>query len=83
MAAADNAAVRRVVSRYGFRLGARRFVAGENAGDFLTVAQSVNSQGFAVACGILGEGVASADEARAAADQYCELLRTFAARGMD
>lgn len=83
MAAADNASVRRVVSRYGFRLGAKRFVAGESAGDFLTVAQAVNTQGFAVACGILGEGVASADEARAAADQYCALLRTFADRSLD
>ena len=83
MAAADNASVRRVVSRYGFRLGAKRFVAGESAGDFLTVAQAVNTQGFAVACGILGEGVANADEARAAADQYCELLRTFADRSLD
>lgn len=83
LAAADNASVRRVVSRYGFRLGAKRFVAGESAGDFLTVAQAVNTQGFAVACGILGEGVASADEARAAADQYCALLRTFADRSLD
>lgn len=83
MAAADNGAVRRVVSRYGFRLGAKRFVAGENADEFLAVAQSVNAQGFAVACGILGEGVANADEARAAADQYCALLRTFAGRRMD
>lgn len=83
MAAADNGAVRRVVSRYGFRLGAKRFVAGENADEFLAVAQSVNAQGFAVACGILGEGVANADEARAAADQYCALLRTFADRRMD
>jgi proline dehydrogenase len=83
LAAADNASVRRVVSRYGFRLGAKRFVAGESASDFLCVAQTCNAQGFAVACGILGEGVASADEARAAADQYCELLRTFAERGID
>lgn len=83
LAAADSAAVRRVVSRYGFRLGAKRFVAGENAADFLSAARAVNAQGFAVACGILGEGVANAEEARAAADQYCELLRTFARDGID
>jgi proline dehydrogenase len=83
LAAADNALVRRVVSRYGFRLGAKRFVAGETADDFLLVARSVNAEGFAVACGILGEGVASAQEATAAADQYCALLRTFADHGMD
>lgn len=83
MAAADNALVRRVVSRYGFRLGAKRFVAGESAGEFLAVARQVNAQGFAVACGLLGEGVANREEARAAADEYCDLLRTFARERMD
>ncbi|HKE37795.1 MAG TPA: proline dehydrogenase family protein [Candidatus Baltobacteraceae bacterium] len=83
LAAADNTAVRRVVTRYGFRLGAARFVAGENAEDFLRVAAELNGQGFAVACGILGEGVRDRAEATAAADAYCELLRTFAARKLD
>jgi proline dehydrogenase len=83
LAAADNALVRRVVSRYGFRVGAKRFVAGETADDFLSVARALNAQGFAVACGILGEGVASAQEATDAADQYCALLRTFAEQGID
>lgn len=83
LAAADSVLVRRVVSRYGFRLGAKRFVAGESADDFLAVARSVNGQGFAVACGILGEGVASREEASRAADQYCALLNTFAREGMD
>ena len=75
--------MRRVVSRYGFRLGAARFVAGEDADDFLRVTRTVNGQGFAVACGILGEGVASREEALAAADQYCALLRTFAEQQID
>lgn len=83
MAAADNALVRRVVSRYGFRLGAKRFVAGESADEFLAVARQVNAQGFAVACGILGEGVAGREEASAAADRYCDLLRTFARERID
>lgn len=83
LAAAENTLVRRVVSRYGFRLGAKRFVAGENAADFLSVARAVNDQGFAVACGILGEGVASREQACAAADQYCDLLRTFAQEAID
>jgi proline dehydrogenase len=47
------------------------------------VAQALNAEGFAVACGILGEGVHSREEAIAAADQYCGLLRTFAAQGID
>lgn len=83
LAAADSALIRRAVSRYGFSLGAKRFVAGETADDFLAAARAVNAQGFAVACGILGEGVRSAGEANAAAQQYCALLRTFAVDGID
>ncbi len=75
--------MRRFVDRYGFSLGAQRFVAGRSGQEFLQVAKAVNAQGFAVACGILGEGVRTAGEATAAAEQYCELLRTFAAQGID
>lgn len=65
------------------RLGAKRFVAGETAQEFLDVAKTLNAQGFAVACGILGEGVRSPEEAGAAAERYCALLRTFAEQGID
>lgn len=83
LAAADSPAIRRAVSRYGFSLGAKRFVAGETAEDFLAAARAVNAQGFAVACGLLGEGVRSAAEADAAAKTYCELLETFALQSID
>ncbi|HEY5341372.1 MAG TPA: proline dehydrogenase family protein [Candidatus Aquilonibacter sp.] len=83
LAAAQSGTVQRVVSRYGMQLGARRFVAGETAQDFLVAARAVNARGFAVACGILGEGVRERGEADAAAQQYCALLRTFAAEGID
>lgn len=65
------------------RLGAKRFVAGETAQEFLDVATALNAQGFAVACGILGEGVRSREEAVAAAEQYCTLLHTFAEQRID
>ena len=83
LAAADNAYVQRMVSRYGFSLGAKRFVAGETADDFLAVARGLNAQAFAVACGILGEGVQSAEQAEVATGQYCALLRTFCEQGID
>jgi proline dehydrogenase len=83
LAAADSTAVQRMVSRYGMRLGARRFVAGETMGEFLAVAREVNARGFAVAAGILGEGVRERGEAIGAADQYRELLRIFAAEQID
>jgi proline dehydrogenase len=65
------------------RLGAKRFVAGETAEEFLSVARSANARGFAVACGILGEGVRESEEALAAADQYCGLLRSFSEQKID
>lgn len=83
LAAADSSTVQRAVSRYGMRLGARRFVAGETMGEFLGVAREVNARGFAVAAGILGEGVRDRNEAIGAADQYRELLRIFAAEHLD
>ncbi len=83
LAAADSATVQKAVGRYGMRLGARRFVAGETESEFLDVARAVNARGFAVACGILGEGVRDRAEATAAADQYCRLLRIFADQGLD
>lgn len=83
LAAADSPLVRRAVSRYGMRLGARRFVAGETDGEFLSAARAANAAGFAVACGILGEGVREPAEAAAVADRYCALLRAFAAERID
>ncbi len=65
------------------RLGARRFVAGETAEEFLTVAREINAGGFAIAATILGEGVRDRSEAAAVAADYVRLLRTFAERGID
>jgi proline dehydrogenase len=83
LAAADSALVRRAVTRYGMRLGARRFVAGESAEEFLPVARDANSRGFAVAATILGESVREREETLAVTNEYCELLRAFAAEGRD
>lgn len=83
LAAADNPVVRRGVTRYGMRLGARRFVAGETLADFLPVARAANARGFAVAATLLGESIGDAGEARAVTDEYCTLLERFAAEGID
>lgn len=83
LAAAQSESIKRLVSRYGMQLGARRFVAGETALEFLQVAREVNARGFAVACGILGEGVRERAQALDAREQYCALLRTFASEGID
>lgn len=83
LAAAGNPLAQRLVTKYGFSLGAGRFVAGETAEQFLDTAAALNARGFSVACGILGENVATAQEALDATQAYCSLLRTFAARTMD
>ncbi len=83
LAAADSALVRRAVTRYGMRLGARRFVAGEDSSQFLPVARAANAQGFSVAATILGESVRDPGETGAVASEYCRLLRAFADDGID
>jgi len=83
LAAAESAAVRRVVTRYAMRLGARRFVAGETAEQFMAAAAVANAQGFAVAATILGESVRDRDETLAITRRYCALLRAFADEGLD
>jgi len=83
LAAAESALVRRAVTRYGMRLGAKRFVAGENVEQFLPVARSADARGFAVAATLLGESVRDRTETEAVTDEYCGLLRTFAAERLD
>jgi proline dehydrogenase len=81
--AADSAAVRRAVTRYGMRLGARRFVAGETTDEFLSAVRATTTRGFAVAGTILGESVRDRSEAIAVADEYCDLLQAFARERLD
>ncbi|MBV8197691.1 MAG: proline dehydrogenase family protein [Candidatus Eremiobacteraeota bacterium] len=83
LAAADNSMVRRVVTRYGMRLGARRFVAGETADELLTVAREVERQGFAVSATFLGESVREREGTAAAGDEYRGLLERLAEADLD
>jgi proline dehydrogenase len=83
LAAADSNFVRRVVTRYGMRLGAGRFVAGETGAEFLSVARAANAQGFTVAATLLGERVLDCDETRSVTAEYEWLLQTFAHEGID
>jgi proline dehydrogenase len=83
LAAADSALVRRAVTRYGMRWGARRFVAGESEAEFLPVVRAVNERGFAVAATLLGESVRDPGEAREVTGRYCRLLQTFAGQNLD
>ncbi|MEE9465599.1 MAG: proline dehydrogenase family protein, partial [Candidatus Neomarinimicrobiota bacterium] len=61
---------------------ARRYVAGETAGQALDLAQSLNENGFEVTLDILGEHVRSAAEAGDVAAAYADLYHQIAATGV-
>lgn len=65
------------------RAFARRFVAGETADDALRAVRGVNGRGLSATLDLLGEGVASATEARGARDQVVGLIDRIVADGVD
>lgn len=69
-------------SALGRRLSSR-FVAGTAPADVLRAAQSVNQAGMSVSIDNLGENVTNAEEARASAQLYHQLLDEIAARRLD
>jgi len=66
--------VRSFVGKHGMRLGAARFVAGETLDESVTVLRRLNDQGLHANTTILGEDVADAEEARAVATEYEDVL---------
>jgi len=69
-------------SAFGQRLS-NRFVAGTEVEDALRAAQSVNQSGMSVSVDNLGENVTNAEEARASAQLYHQLLDEIAKRRLD
>ncbi len=69
-------------SAIGQRLSGR-FVAGTEVEDALRVTKKVNQSGRSVSIDNLGENVTNADEARASAQLYHQLLDEIAARKLD
>jgi proline dehydrogenase len=74
LAAADSPRLQRFVQRYGFRLGAARFVAGESLDDAVPVLRRLNDSGLLTNTTLLGEGVRDEAETRAVVAAYRELL---------
>ena len=60
----------------------RRFVAGTTVAELLSAAQAVNARGMGVSVDNLGENVTSAEEARASAGLYHQLLEEIERRGL-
>jgi len=74
LAAADSPRLQRFVTRYGFRLGASRFVAGETLDDAVPVLRRLNHSGLLTNTTLLGEGVRDEAETRALVTTYREIL---------
>jgi proline dehydrogenase len=80
LAAAASPRVNRFVRRYGMRLGASRFVAGETLEQALDVVEGLNAAGLHANTSILGEDVADEAEVRAVAAEYERVLDAIAKR---
>jgi proline dehydrogenase len=74
LAAADSPRLQRLVQRYGFRLGAARFVAGQNLDEAVPVLRRLNESGLLTNTTLLGEGVGDEAETRGVVASYREVL---------
>ena len=74
LAAADSRRVQKVVSRYGMRLGARRFVPGETLDECVAALRALNDKGLAANTTLLGEGVVEPTQSAAVVDAYREII---------
>jgi proline dehydrogenase len=74
LAAADSPRLQRFGQRYGFRLGAARFVAGETLDGAVPVLRRLNDSGLRTNTTLLGEGVRDEAETRSVVAAYREVL---------
>jgi proline dehydrogenase len=82
LAAADSPRMQRFVQRYGFRLGAARFVAGESLDDAVPVLRRLNESGLLTNTTLLGEGVRDEAETRAVVAAYRDVLDRIKTEGL-
>jgi proline dehydrogenase len=77
--AADSPALRRLVQRYGMRLGAGRFVAGETLDECVAVLRRLNEAGLHANTTLLGEAIPDPAGAAAVAAEYERVLDRLSA----
>jgi proline dehydrogenase len=82
LAAANSPRLGLFVQRYGFRLGASRFVAGESLDAAVPVLRGLNDKGLLTNTTLLGEGVTTEAETAAVVVAYRELLDRIAAEAL-
>lgn len=74
---ASSSLLKRLASRYGMRRPnsfARRFIAGETAAEAIVAARQLERQGLTVTLDLLGEGVASTEDATTATRAYADVI---------
>jgi len=76
--AADSGKLQRVVQRYGMRLGAARFVAGETLDECVVVLRRLNKAGLYANTTLLGEAIPDPDGAAAVVAEYERILDRLA-----
>jgi proline dehydrogenase len=81
--ATNNPVMQRGVRRFGMRLGASRFVAGETLDQAVAVLLDLNRQGLRVNTTILGEAVSDAAAADAVTDEYAVVIRRLVDEGIN
>jgi proline dehydrogenase len=74
LASSQSPRVRRFADKHGLRLGASRFVAGEDLDACVAVLHGLNERGLHANTTILGEDVLEEGEARGVADEYLTVL---------
>jgi proline dehydrogenase len=82
LAAATDRRVGAFMSRYGMRLGASRFVAGETLDECLAVLANLNGKGLHANTTLLGEDVKSRQETGAVVAEYRTVLDGIAERSL-
>jgi proline dehydrogenase len=80
--AADDRHVRRFMGRYGMRLGAGRFVAGETLDECVVVLRRLAALGLHANTTLLGESIHARAEAEAVADEYGRILERLHAEAL-
>jgi proline dehydrogenase len=80
--AADSGRLQRVVQRYGMRLGAARFVAGETLDECVVVLRRLNEAGLYANTTLLGEAIPDPDGAAAVVADYERILDRLVSEGL-
>ncbi|MBW7473348.1 proline dehydrogenase family protein [Paenibacillus oenotherae] len=79
---AGNRAARALSQKYGLKLGASRFVAGETMDDAIAQAKRLNAAGITVTLDYLGESIGSMEEAAESEQAYHALLASIHREGI-